>query len=51
MFRQRTDFDDRSMPCLLALPLPNTVTGFRLAANGVPDLLNSGMAVPIVAHS
>ncbi len=51
VLRQQTEFDDRSRPRWLALSLPNTVTGLRLAGRGVPDLPSSDMAVPFVAHS
>ena len=51
ILRQQTEFDDRSRPCRLVLPLPNTVTVLRLAGEGGPDLRNINMAVPFVAHS
>ena len=48
--RQQTEFDDRSRPCCLVLPLPNTVTVLRLAGRGVPDLSSSNTEIPFVAH-
>ena len=48
---QQTEFDDRSRPCWLVLPLPNTVTVLRVAGEGDPDLPSIDMVVPFVAHS